>query len=108
MLNIANFILLAGDPQQSGYINLIFLGLIFVVFYFFIIRPQSKKQKEIKQKVEALKKGDKIVTSGGMVGQVVNVEDDSLLVEIDNNVKARFMKSAVVDVNPDKQSKENK
>mgnify|MGYP002338711386 CR=1 FL=1 len=97
---------MGGNPEQGGYINLIFIALVFAVFYFFIIRPQSKRQKEIKQKVAAMKKGDKVVTSGGMIGQVSSVEDDSLLVEIDNNVKARFTKNSVVDVNPDKKEEQ--
>lgn len=81
--------------------NLIFLGLVFVVFYFFIIRPQSQKQKKIQEKVSNLEKGDKVVTSGGMVGQCVRVDDDSILMEVDKNVKARFLKNSITDVNPD-------
>lgn len=107
MFQLANFVfLMGGSPEQGGYINLIFIALVFAVFYFFIIRPQSKKQKEIKEKVAAMKKGDKVVTSGGMMGQVSSVEDDSLLVEIDNGVKARFTKNSVVDVNPDKKEEQ--
>jgi len=95
---------MGGDPAQGGYMNLIFLGLIFVVFYFFIIRPQSKKQKEIQEKISNMKKGDKVVTSGGMIGHVTSIDDDSVLVEIDNNVKARFLKNSITDVNPQKNS----
>lgn len=80
--------------------NLIFIGLIFGVFYFFIIRPQSKKQKEIQGKVSNLKKGDKIVTSGGIIAPVTSVEDDSVLAEVDSGVKIRFTKSSITDVNP--------
>lgn len=97
-------LLMGGDPAQGGYMNLIFLGLIFVVFYFFIIRPQSKKQKEIQEKISNMKKGDKVVTSGGMIGHVTSIDDDSVLVEIDNNVKARFLKNSITDVNPQKNS----
>jgi len=103
---ISSLILLMGNPQDGGgaYLNLIFLALIFGVFYFFIIRPQSQKQKKIQEKVSNLKKGDKVVTSGGMIGQVTTIDDDSILVEIDSNVKARFLKSAITDVNPQKNS----
>jgi len=92
---------LMGDPSQAGYINLIFLALIFGVFYFFIIRPQSKKQKELQKKIEEMKKDDKIVTSGGMIAKVKSIDEDSVLAEIDSNVKARFLKSAISDVNPE-------
>ena len=92
-------------PQGDGggaMINLVFLGAIFFVFYFFIIRPQTKRQKEIQTKVSEMKKGDKVFTSGGMMGIVSSIDDDSVLLEIDNGVKARFQKNAITDVNPNK------
>ncbi|HEX6983408.1 MAG TPA: preprotein translocase subunit YajC [Balneolaceae bacterium] len=89
-----------GSPEQAGWMNLIFLGAIFGIFYFFIIRPQKQRQKEIQTMVDNLKKGDKIVTSGGMIAQVKTVDDDTVLAEIDSGVKARFKKSAITDVNP--------
>jgi preprotein translocase subunit YajC len=100
MLELA--VILMGSPEDAGWINLIFLGAIFAIFYFFIIRPQSQRQKEIQDKVSNIKKGDKIVTTGGMVAQVTTVDDDSVLAEIDSGVKARFMKNAITDVNPNK------
>jgi preprotein translocase subunit YajC len=93
-------LLLMGSPDDGAYLNLIFLGLIFAVFYFFIIRPQTKKQKEIREKVNNLEKGDKVITSGGLVGHVNKIEDDSILLEIHKDVKARIMKNAISDVNP--------
>jgi preprotein translocase subunit YajC len=72
------------------------------VFYFLIIRPQSKAQKEIKEKVENMKKGDKIVTSSGIIGVLHTIDEDSVLVEVGSNVKIRFLKSAISDVNPNK------
>lgn len=95
-------LLLMGSPEGGGWMNLIFLGLIFAVFYFFIIRPQSQRQKEIEEMVSNLEKGDKIVTTGGIIAQVTTVDDDSVLAEIDKNVKVRFRKSAITDVNPNK------
>lgn len=92
-------LLMAGE-EGSGWTSLIFMAAIFLIFYWFIIRPQSKRQKEIQEKVSKMEKGDKIVTSGGMVAQVTSVEDDSVLAEIDKGVKARFMKNSITDVNP--------
>jgi preprotein translocase subunit YajC len=97
-------LILLGDPQGggSGFESLIFLALIFVIFYFFIIRPQSKKQKEIQHKVSEMKKGDKVVTSGGAIGIVASIEDDTVMLEVDKDVKVRFLKNSVTDVNPQK------
>jgi preprotein translocase subunit YajC len=92
-------------PEGDGggaMINLLFLGAIFFVFYFFIIRPQTKRQKEVQQKVSEMKKGDKVVTGGGMFGIVNSIDDDTVLLEIDSGVKARFQKSSITDVNPGK------
>ena len=96
------FLLLTGSPEDAGWMNLVFIGLIFAVFYFFIIRPQQKKQKEIEEKVSNLEKGDKIVTSGGIIAKVTSVEDDSVLAEVDTDVKVRFTKGSITDVNPNK------
>jgi len=95
-------LLLMGSPEDAGWMNLVFLGLIFAVFYFFIIRPQSKRQKEIQEKVSNLEKGDKIVTTGGIIAQVTTIDEDSVLAEIDSGVKVRFQKNAITDVNPKK------
>ena len=99
--------LMGGNPNDpnAGMINLIFLGGIFVVFYFFIIRPQSQQQKEIKRKVEGMKKGDKVVTSSGMIGVLNAIEDDSVLIEVGGGTKIRFLKTAITDVNPNKAEK---
>jgi preprotein translocase subunit YajC len=69
--------------------------LIFVVFYFFMIRPQNKKQKEIQKARAALKSGDKVVTSGGLYGKIREVKDDSFIIEISENVRVRVEKTAV-------------
>lgn len=104
-MTLLNVFFLMGSPEGGGdgaIINLFFLGALFFVFYFFIIRPQSKRQKEIKNKVSEMKKGDKVVTGGGMYGIVNSIEDDTVLLEIDSGVKARFQKSSITDVNPGK------
>ena len=79
-----------GEPtffQQYSF--LILMILIFVVMYFFMIRPQQKKQKEVVKWRESLKKGDKIVTVGGIYGTVAEVKDTFLIVEIDANVSVQ-------------------
>lgn len=96
-----------GQPgdESAGIINLVFLGAIFLVFYFFIIRPQSKRQKEIQKMVEEMKKGDKIVTSSGIIGILDKIEENEVLVDVDSGTKIRMLKSAITDVNPNKKDK---
>ena len=78
----------------SGFGQFIPLILIFVIFYFFLIRPQQKKVKEHKLMVENLKRGDKVVTSGGIVGTIERVVDnDKVEVLISENVKVEIIKS---------------
>ena len=69
--------------------------LIILVFYFLILRPQQKRQKERQKLLESVRKGDKIVTTGGIHGLVEGVEEKTLLVKIDDNVKVKVEKSAV-------------
>ena len=78
----------------SGFAQFIPLILIFVIFYFFLIRPQQKKVKEHKAMVEGLKRGDKVITSGGITGTVERlVDNDKVEVEIAENVKVEIVKS---------------
>ena len=80
--------------SNSGIGQFIPLILIFVIFYFFLIRPQQKKAKEHKIMVENLKRGDQVVTSGGIVGTVERVmENDKIEIEISENVKVEIVKS---------------
>ena len=74
----------------------IMLALIFVVMWFFMIRPQRKQQKELQNFRDALKKGDKVVTIGGIYGTIAEVKEDSVLIEVDSNVKLRVSKQALV------------
>jgi preprotein translocase subunit YajC len=93
------FVLLLGQPSgQTGNPLMSFLPLllIIVVFYFFMIRPQMKKQKELKKFRESLKKGDKVVTTGGIYGRIAEINEQSILVEVDNNVKIKFDKAAIL------------
>lgn len=72
------------------------LILIVVIFYFFMIRPQVKRQKALKKFRESLAKGDKVVTTGGIYGKVMEIKDTAILLQIDDNVKILVDKSAVV------------
>jgi preprotein translocase subunit YajC len=92
--------LLMSGAEGGGWTNLIFFGAILLIFYFFIIRPQSKRQKELDKLRDNLEKGDKIVTSGGIIAKVTTVDEDTVLAEIDSGVKARFKKNSITDVNP--------
>ncbi len=74
----------------------IMLILIIVVMWFFMIRPQRKQQKELQKFRDGLKKGDKVVTVGGIYGTVVEVKDNTLILEIDTNVKIKVAKNSVV------------
>ena len=89
---IATILLQAGG---FGAQQLIMLGLIALVFYFFMIRPQLKKQKDQKKYVEELKKGDKVITTAGMHGRVAEINDISVLIETEGGGKIRFDKSAI-------------
>ena len=82
--------------QGSGMSMWIMLALIFVVMWFFMIRPQRKQQKELQNFRDGLKKGDKVVTIGGIYGTVCEVKEGTILLEVDNNVKIRVSKNALV------------
>jgi preprotein translocase subunit YajC len=69
--------------------------LIFVIMYFFMIRPQMKKQKQHQQMLKALQKGDKVLTSGGIYGKIVGVKENSFVVQIADNTKVEISKTAV-------------
>ena len=80
----------------QGIAQFIPLILIFVIFYFFLIRPQQKRVKDHKAMVASLKRGDEIITSGGIIGTIEKVmEDDRIEVNIDNNVKVQIIKSTI-------------
>ncbi|MFC3416797.1 preprotein translocase subunit YajC [Algoriphagus hitonicola] len=80
----------------SGIMGQVFLfGSIILIMYFFMIRPQQKKQKETKKFIEEIKKGDDVVTIGGLHGKVSSVENDIVILELDRGFKVRVEKSAV-------------
>lgn len=80
-------------------------GLIILIFYFFIIRPQNKKQKETEKMIAALKKGDRVITIGGIHGVVSSTREHTVIVKVDENVKIEFNRSAIAQVVADKAEK---
>ena len=81
---------------SEGFASLIPLILIMVIFYFLLIRPQQKKLKEHKAMVEATKKGDSVITAGGIIAKVTDVKDDTLTVEIADGVKVKVKRDTIV------------
>ncbi len=90
----------AGGAQPSALTSLLPLVLIFVVFYFLLIRPQTKRAKEHKAMVAALSAGDEVVTSGGMLGRVTEVGDQFLTVEVAEGVRVKVQRHTVTSVLP--------
>jgi len=90
----------AGAEQSPFSMNFIFLGGIIAIFYFFMIRPQQKRAKEERAFRDGLSKGDKVVTIGGIHGQIESLEETSALVRVDNNTKLRLDKTALKAVPP--------
>jgi len=78
-----------------GYQQMIMFGLIALVFYFFMIRPQLKKQKDQKKFADELKKGDKVITTAGLHGRIAEVNDTTIVIDTEFGSKLRFDKSAV-------------
>jgi preprotein translocase subunit YajC len=88
------------SPPGGGLMSLLPLILIFVVFYFFLIRPQMKQAREHKQMVEALAKGDEVVTSGGLLGRITKIGDTFIHMEIAPNTEVKIQKHSVTAVMP--------
>lgn len=87
--------LMAGGGQQDPYSGLIMMALIVVVFYFFFIRPQTKRTKELKKFREGLKKGDKVITIGGIHGKIVEVQETTVIIEVEGQGRLKLNKEAV-------------
>ena len=96
----------AADPAQPQQGSLLMSVLPFIliiaIFYFFIIRPQNKKQKETEKMINALKKGDKVVTIGGIHGVVTSTKEKTVIVKVDSNTTVEFNRSAIATVIADK------
>ncbi len=88
-------ILLQAQSPGSGWSFYVMIGLMIVIFYFFMIRPQQKKAKDAKKFIEEIKKGDLVVTIGGAHGRVAEIEGDTFVLEFERGVRIKFSKSAV-------------
>jgi len=99
MTNLLNILLMAPQGgqggQSSGWLSFLPLLLIVVVFYFFFIRPQMKRSKDQKKFRETLQKGQKIITVGGIHGRIVELQDTTVTIEVENQVRLRVEKSAI-------------
>ena len=87
-------------PQDAGLMGFVPLIVIFVLFYFLLIRPQMKRAKEHRKLVEALSKNDEIVTTGGLLGKVTDVEESFITIEIADGVKVKVQRNAVTSLVP--------
>jgi len=86
------------DQSQGMFSTLIMFALIIAIFYFMILRPQQKRQKERQKLLGAIKKGDKIVTAGGLYGTIAGLDEKTVLIQVADNVKMKFDRSAVASV----------
>lgn len=97
MNNLAFLYLMGPTPEgQNPLVTFLPLILVFVIFYFFMIRPQVRKQKELSSYRSSLKKGDKIITTGGIYGKITDVKDNTITVDVGDNVLLKIDKSAVL------------
>lgn len=85
----------AEAPQQSPFMSLLPILLIFVIFYFLLIKPQKKAQQDHAKMLEGLQKNDEIITSGGIHGTIISIQDDVVTLRIDDNVKIKVQKSSI-------------
>ena len=96
MNTLSMFLLQAPAQQVNVWSGIIMIVLLFVVFWLFFIRPQNKRQKEAQKFRDALQKGDKVMTIGGIHGKVHEVKETTIVITVDNNVNIEVEKSALV------------
>ncbi|AAC07266.1 preprotein translocase subunit YajC [Aquifex aeolicus] len=96
------------SPVGALLFQIIFLVAIFLMFYFLIIRPQKKERERHRKFLESLKKGDKVITSSGIWGTVVEIGDRTITLKVDANTKITFSKEAIVAYQPGYEKKEEK
>lgn len=94
MTNLYYLFLQAGNPG-SGALNLVFFGAMILIFWLFIIRPQSKKQREQNQFSESLEKGTDVVTASGILGKITKIEDHTVTLEVSPKVYLQVTKNAI-------------
>ena len=85
----------AAAAQGNGWGNIIFIVALVAIFYFFMIRPQSKRQKEIKKFRDSLKQGDKVITAGGIHGKIKNVKENTVTLEVADGLNITVEKSSI-------------
>ena len=91
----------ATQEEPSGWGNIIFIVALVAIFYFFMIRPQSKRQKEIRKFRDSLRQGDKVITAGGIHGKIKNVKENSVVLEIADGMNITVEKSSIYATAPD-------
>lgn len=83
------------DPWQGMSTFILMMGSIFAIFYFLLIRPQKKERQQHEEKVNSLKKGDRVVAAGGVFGSIIGIKDDKAVIKIAENVKIEVLKSSI-------------
>ena len=90
----------AASPPGVGMINMVFIGVMVVIFYFMLIRPQMRRNKEIRQMLGSLAKGDEALTSGGIAGRITTIGENYVTLEVAEGVSIKVQKSAISSVLP--------
>ncbi len=96
----------AAGPQLNPIVSFLPFILIFVVFYFLLIRPQQKKSKDRKEMVQALKKGDKVITSGGLIGSITNLGPKIITIQIAEGVRVKVIRANIEELKDDDSDKD--
>jgi preprotein translocase subunit YajC len=94
-----------GPPAGPAWVSFIPFGLIFVLFYVLMILPQQRQRKKHQAMLTALKKGDRVVTSSGLIGSITNIHDDVVTLQIADNVKVKLLRSAVAALRSDNEGR---
>lgn len=102
-MNFLMFLFMAPPPSEGGtggsiFSTFLMFAAIIAIFYFMILRPQQKQRKQHQQMIESLKKGDKVILSGGLHGTVAGLEEKTVLVQVADNVKMKFERASVASV----------
>lgn len=106
-MNILNAILLQAQSGGGGWSGMLMIVAMIVVFYFFMIRPQQKKQKDLQKQRNAMQKGDKVVTAGGIHGRIKSIEDNIIMLEVADGVILKLDRGSIYPVGqvPEKDGK---
>ncbi|ACG57493.1 preprotein translocase, YajC subunit [Hydrogenobaculum sp. Y04AAS1] len=97
-----------GNPMGPILAQLVFIGIIFVIFYFLIIKPQQTQRKKHQEFLSNLKKGDKVITSSGIWGVISDITDDTITLKVDTNTKIKFTKETIIAYQPSKDESKEK